>query len=312
MATHTISLYSLSALNYKDRREAEGRLAKLDNVNGIDIIDVFKDFLTANKIDHLHRDEIDKSVFAVESFEVCSSGRCIYGIINAGRYGVPSKIRDSKTGSHKYSKGASDADVTDRFFIFFAPSEKDEAIIALHNVQGHGVKTVLAKGLKEAYRDRTRLNLNFNGLSYDNAAQKWLDAQVKEIVATQYKAPTDLTDELATLGHAHSDLVLKPKRKKTFGILRRFKDEKPKAISLLEEQSDKVKAVVQVNGRRRTFQISGNAGVPVMTLELDDNLYRLDGAIDFIKMKEWSAQVINELCQSMYHDEDGQFICLKS
>ncbi|WP_447928409.1 hypothetical protein [Vreelandella sp. EE27] len=312
MATHTISLYSISALNYRNFQAEEGRLAKLDRANGFDIVDIFKSFLESHKFDYLRRDEKQQSVFAVESYKVCSFGRCIFGVINAGKYGVPSKIRDSMTGSHKFDKGVTDAEVTDRFFIFFAPSEKDEAILALHNVQGHGVKTVLSSGLRDAYRTLTGLTLRFQGLSYESAAQKWLDAQVKEIVATQYKIPTDLSEEFSNLGHQHSDLVLKPKRKKTFGSLRSYKDNKPKAISLLEEQSDKIKAVVEVNGNTRTFQISGNAGVPVMKLELDNNLFNLDGSLDFEKVRMWAVQVINELCQSVYNDENGQFICLEN
>lgn len=303
MATHTVSLYSVSALNYRDKRD-EGRLAVLDSVGGVDIIKVLEEFLESRKRTSLVRDEKEKTVFSVDRYWTLSSGRCVVGILHAGQYGVPGKIRDSRTGSHRFDKNASDADVTDRMFLFFSPSNKDEAILALHNVRGHGVKTILSSGLAEMFRDKTRLTLKFDGLSYERAAQKWLDAQVKEIRAAQFKASSDIADDINGLGHEHAELVLKPKRNKSFGPFRAFKENKPRVIYVLEQHSEKVKAVVEVNGNRRTFQVSGNAGVPVVRLELDENYIKLDGMPDFDRMQDWLVEVVNELCQSVYPGQE--------
>lgn len=310
MATHTVSLYCVSAANYRSKR-AENKLAVLDNVNGIDIVDVVEDFLKVNKRADLVRDDKDKTVFSVEDYWKVSSGRCVVGILNAGQYGVPGKIRDAKTGSHRFNKYATDADVTERMFLFYAPHGKDEAVLALHSIRNHGVKTVFSNGLRDAFRDRTRLTLTFNGLSYEKAAQKWLDAQVKEIKATGFKAPSDLSDEISGLGHEHAELVLKPKRKGSFGVFGNFKKNKPQGVCALEQHSDKVKAVVEVNGNRRTFQVSGSAGMPVVKLELEDEMVKVDGAPDFKRMQGWLVEVVNEVCQSLYQSQ-GVYICQKS
>ncbi|SDK77980.1 hypothetical protein SAMN05661010_00055 [Modicisalibacter muralis] len=310
MATHTISLYCVSAFNYKSER-SENRLAVLDDVHGIDVISVFKDFLDLNKRDDLVRDEEDKTVFAVDDYWSISSGRCLVGIVNAGQYGVPGKIRDAKTGSHRFDKNASDADVTDRIFLFYSPKGKDEAILALHNIRNHGVKGVLTSGLKDLFRHKTGLTLRFEGLSYDKAAQKWLDAQVKEIKATEFKTSSDITDDLNGLGHEHSELILKPKRNGTFGKFRALKENKPRAITTLEQHSDKVKAVVEVDGNRRTFQVSGTPGMPIVKLEVEDEMIKMDGMPDFAKMEDWLVEVVNELCQSVYRSQEV-YICQES
>ncbi len=310
MATHTVSLYCVSAINYRDKR-SENRLATLDNVNGIDIINVVEKFLKDNKKEDLVVDDREKTVFSVENYWKISAGRCIIGILNAGQYGVSGKIRDARTGDHRFTKNASDADVTERMFLFYAPHGKDEAILALHSIRNHGVKTVLSSGLRDAFKDKTGLTLRFDGLSYEKAAQKWLDAQVKEIKATGFKTPSDISDEISGLGHEHAELTLKPKRKKTFGKLRNFRSNKPEGVCALEEYSDKVKAVVEVNGNRRTFQVSGNAGVPVVKLELEEEMVKIDGMPDFEKMQKWLVGVINEMCQSLYSSQ-GVYICQKS
>lgn len=302
MATHDLALYRVHTVKPRAaQKETQQRLAILSDINGLDVVDAFVDYLELQVDAGFINDESDQTHMSVSFYSICSQGRCVWGVISSGQYGVKGKIKNIKTGEEKYDKEVDDADITDRLFLFFAPKEKDEAILVLHNVRGHGFKGVLSKGFREYFRAKTGLFLRFPTLSYDKAVEKWLDGNVKEVVATGFKFPTAIEDSVDGLGHEQVDVVLKPPRKRTFGSFRNFKgDSKPKAISYLEQESAVVKALVEVDGKTRTFTISGSGGVPVTRLEVEPNVFDTEGIPDFIKMRDNVVEVVNELCQSIY------------
>ncbi|PTB03652.1 hypothetical protein C6V82_03975 [Halomonas urumqiensis] len=201
----------------------------------------------------------------------------------------------------KYSKSPNDADIKERFFLLFSPSGKNEAIVVLHGINGDGIKTLLHKALGEFFKKETSLTLQFNPVTYEKAVQQWMQAEVKEVRAVGFSPFSDRADELKGMGHKQAVLVLKPKRKESFGLLERFKKgSRTDAVEFLESHCQDLKAVVELEGKKRVFRIGGTRENPVFKLDLDDCVTVSDGVPDFEEMYDWVVEVVNELCQKVY------------
>lgn len=297
---HTLSLYTLRAFDRDHKYDDGSHYPPMDNVKGKDIIKIFKEYLRSLERKGFLNFVDDKNLLTFGWDSSAAHGRCIYGVLGSGSYGAGSKIQDPDTGQVNYNKSPKEADIYDKYFLLFAPSGKNEAILALHGVRNNGMKSILENGFGALFKERTKLRLQLNNLSYDQAVQKWLDSEVKEIRAVEFKPYGDKADAISGMGHKHSELILRPEKKKTFGLYRKLKDNKPKAIEYLEGQSRAVKAVVEIDGKQRTFTLSGGGASPVSKIDVEDGIVDQDGLPDFDKMHKWAIDIVNELCSSVY------------
>lgn len=298
---HSISLYHLRAYN-PNRKYSDGtHYAPLDDANGKDLVTIFKDYVNSLVKKDFKRYEDEKSVLSFMPFHESALGRCVWGVVNTGNYGVKGAIRDAATGDLKYSKDPGDADIKERFYLLFSPSGKNEAIVVLHGISGDGIKSLLYKDLGQIFRKETGLTLQFNPVTYEKAVQQWMDADVKAVKAVGFLPYSDKTDVLKGMGHKHAELILKPKRKGTFGKLEKFrKGQRSDAVEFLETHCKDLKAVVEMDGKKRVFRIGGTRQNPVFKLDLDDCVTVDDGVPDFEQMYDWVVEVIDELCIHVY------------
>lgn len=301
---HSISLYHLRAFN-PDKVYSDGsRYAPLDDVNGKDLISIFKKYVESLNRKDFELFESEKSVMSFEKCNISSNGRCIWGIVNTGSYGIKGAIRDARTGEHRYDKSSGDADIKQRFYLLFSPSDKNEAVAVLHGINGDGIKTILSNSFGKLFKGETKLTLQFNPVTYEKAVRQWQKAQVKEIRAIGFKPYSDKTDFLKGLGHKQSELIIKPERNRAFGILENFrKGSRSEAIEFLENNCKDLKALVELDGKKRVFRIGGTRANPVFRLDLDESVSIVDGVPDFDEMYDWVVDVVNELSQRVYQGQ---------
>lgn len=308
---HSVSLYHMRAFNKHKKYDDGSHYAPLDNVNGKDIVNIFKSFADDLTKESFDVSEEDKTVISFQKPNVIAGGRCIWGIINTGEFGSKSNIQNYRTGKLSYSKKPNDADVKEIFYLFFSPENKNEAIFVLHNVSGNGIKTILDKKFGKKFKEETKLNLQFNPVAYEKAVQHWLQGQVKEIRAINFTPFSDKTNSLPGMGHKQAILILKPERNKSFGRFFNFrKGEKSEAIEFLESNCKDLKAVVAIDGKERVFRIGGNRQNPVFRLDLGEEVSVEHGVPDFDEMFEWAVEIVNELCTKVYPGM-GVKLCLE-
>ncbi|QHD49139.1 hypothetical protein [Vreelandella aquamarina] len=308
---HSVSLYHMRAFNKHKKYDDGSNYAPLDDVNGKDIVDIFKAFADELTKDDFEVSEEDKTVISFQQPNVSAGGRCIWGVINTGEFGNKGNIQDYRTGKLSYAKKPNDADVKEIFYLLFSPEKKNEAIFVLHNISGNGIKTILDKKFGNRFKAQTKLNLQFNPVAYEKAVEQWLQGQVKEIRAINFTPFSDKTDALPGMGHKQAILVLKPERNRSFGKFLNFrKGERSEAIEFLETNCKDLKAVVAIDGKERVFRIGGNRQNPVFRLDLGEEVTVEHGVPDFNEMYEWAVGVVNDICAKVYPGM-GVKLCLE-
>lgn len=302
---HSIAPYSIRCFNpYSDPKKGDERYAVLDKVGQFDVYSVFKDFISAQN-DKFKIVEDSKQVYRFFGMKFYDDKREMAGWFEAGSYGVKNDIIDIETGNVDFQKAQNNAEIIKHYVRFYIPSGFDEGIVLLHNYKGNGIKTLLYELLRENFTKVTKRTLQMNPLAYKKAFKMWEEAQAKEIKLTRFQGMADITDQLTKLGHKEQQLIIKsPVRGKLGGRLKDFFDpnsEEYAVVEFLRPHCGEVKAIAELNGKKRTFTIGRPAEEQVCEIMIEeDEVDMVAGNPDPVSLHKWCTQVLQEFVDSIY------------
>lgn len=293
LAPYFIRCYDPSS----EEEEPENRYNMLNRIGQYDLFKLLSDFMEGNKI--YKKVEMRNETYRFSSLNVDKTSRTITGWMSVGVYGVKNDIINTEDNELAFSKEEKHADVKKYYFSFYIPLESRKGICLLYTYKSDGVKSLFQKEFNEYFNHATKKNIQINPLSYDKAMQPWLDAETKEIKVVGFKPVSDIADKVASLGDIDFEYSIKAKKNKSLGKLSGFlkKDsDEYKLIELLNAEGDQVKALVAMNGSKKTFRIGHSNRNVVCQIEIDEELVSIVGSTpDFDSLNKWASGIIIDI-----------------
>lgn len=301
---HAISPYLLRSFNRSMEGPVNKRYVVLDKVGAYDTLQLLGSYVQA-KSSRFELIEDSKQVFRFSNVNLDAAKRELTAWLEVGHYGIKTDIINIETGQVDFEKAQNNAEILKHYIHFFIPRGVNEGIALFHSFRGAGIKTVFHELFKQYFTEYTNLAFQMNPLSYDKALAVWQDADAKELRVTKFTGLPDIADQIRNLGHGEQELVLKPPRKGTLGKLKDYfiaNTEQANAVEILSGIGSKIKTVVELGGKRRTFQVGVSASNSVCDIELDEAVELRDGIPDFESLRRWCRAVVREYCESLYPD----------
>ena len=299
---HSLSPYTLRV---REKSFQNAKNLQLGKIKGDDLFEILIQFMDS-KSTELQLIETDQKVYKFESVINNPTERIICGWLQYGEYGVEGDILNIKTGDIDYRKAKENAEITDHFFYLYIPEEYDEGIALFHRVRGKGVKTIFTDLFNKYLLETKNCLFSANKLVNEQIVSDWQDASVKEIQLIKYKGYKDIADNIKGLGHEEQTLTLKPGRSKSMGTLLDLitpKSEKNKCIEILNEHCERIKSVVLLNGKRKTFSIANNSySSLVCEIEAPRDLEFESGRPKFDSIKDWCKGEMDDFKVGLHHE----------
>jgi hypothetical protein len=299
---HEVAPYLFRSFNKGLEGRIEERYSTLDNLGDKDLFYLLRDFLKANSGAYKILEDT-KQVYQFESLQIDEDKREIFGWFNVGTYGMKTDIINVATGDVDFEKAKDNAEIIKHYIHYFIPRGFNEAMAFIHSYRGIGVKTLFYTLFSQHFKDMTGLVIQMNPLAYDNAVNAWLDATAKEVKLTKFVGLNDIADQVRLLGHGEQELIIKPPRRGEMGRLRDYLNpDSPQmqAVEIMGEYGAQVKTVVEMNGKRRTFNVGRNRTSALCEIEVDENIIGDDGVPDFSKINSWVRDIVAEYALTMY------------
>ena len=301
---HSVAPYLFRCFNNGLAGRIEERYSTLDNLGDKDLFNILRDFLVANTGAYKVIEE-SKQVYQFESLHINEEKREIFGWFNVGTYGIKTDIINVETGDVDFKKAKDNAEIIKHYVHYFIPKGFNEAMAFVHSYRGVGVKTLFYNLFSQYFKGMTGLVIQMNPLAYDGAVNAWLDATAKEVKLTKFVGLDDIADQIKMLGHGEQELIIKPPRRggANMGRLRDYLNKNSpqrQAVEIMAEYGAQVKTVVEINGKRRTFNIGRNHTSALCEIEIEEYIIGDDGAPDFLKVNSWVREIVAEYAKTMY------------
>ncbi|MEI8641376.1 hypothetical protein P4S68_11015 [Pseudoalteromonas sp. Hal099] len=250
---HSVSPYLMRCFNPDaDGKQQQQRYHTLDKIGNSDLFELLKDFINRN-VGEYKIVENSKQVYQFSDLQYDDKTREITAWFNVGSYGMKADIINIKTGEIDFEKAQNNAEIIKHYVHFFIPKGFNEAIAFTHTYRGIGIKTLFLQLFSVHFSNATRLVMQMNPLSYDNAVNAWLDATAKEVKLTKFVGVKDIADQIKLLGHNELELIIKPPRNSGLGKLRDYlnkNSEQFQAIEIINDYGAQIKTVVEMNGKK--------------------------------------------------------------
>jgi len=299
---HEVAPYLFRSFNKGLKGRIEERYSTLDNIGNKDLFFLLRDFLIANSGAYKIVEDT-KQVYQFESLQIDEDKREIFGWFNVGTYGMKTDIINVATGDVDFEKAKDNAEIIKHYIHYFIPRGVNEAMAFIHSYRGIGVKTLFYTLFSQYFKDMTGLVIQMNPLSYENAVNAWLDATAKEVKLTKFVGLTDIADQVRLLGHGEQELIIKPPRRGGMGKLKDYLNpdsQQMQAVEVMGEYGAQVKTVVEMAGKRRTFNVGRNLTSALCEIEVDEHIIGDDGVPEFIKINSWVREIVAEYALTMY------------
>ncbi|CAK1907760.1 conserved hypothetical protein [Vibrio crassostreae] len=299
---HALSPYLLRCYNGSLEGKREERYSALDKIGQYDLLYLLKDFIEANSEEYKVL-ETGKQVYQFSDLKFDKDKRELYCWFNVGYYGMKSDIINIETGGVDFKKAQKNAEIIKHYVHIYIPHNVNEGMAFLHSFRGNGVKTLFYVLFSNYFRNVTNLNIQMNPLAYDKAINAWMDAPAKEVKITRFEGVADISDALGKLGHNEKELVIKPPRNGILGTLRDYKtrgSDRYKAVEVLSEHGNQIKTVVEMNGKKRTFNVGHSSTNTICEIELSEDIVFDEGVPNIDSMNRWTKEIANEYADTMY------------
>ncbi|TWC15728.1 hypothetical protein FBY06_12291 [Pseudomonas sp. SJZ085] len=301
---HSIAPYSLRCFNpYSDPSKGEDRYAVLDKIGQFDMYQLFKAFIEAQG-DKFKIVETTQQVYRFHGMKFYDDKREMVGWFEAGYYGVKNNIIDIETGNVDFEKLQNNAEIIRHYVRFYIPNGFDEGVALLHNYKGNGIKTLLHDLLREHFNKVTKRTFQMNPLAYKKAFKIWEEAVTKEIKLTKFMGMPDITDQLTRLGHKEQQLIVKPPSRGKLGKLKDFfkpGTEEYEVVEFLRPHCAQIKAVAELDGKKRTFTIGRPAEEQICEIIVDeDEVVMVAGNPEPESLHKWCTSLLQEFVGYIY------------
>lgn len=298
---HALTPYSFRV--YNKTLHKDERYSRLDSISGrFDLLIMLEEFMNKNSTKYQISEE-SQQVYCFSDVELDISKREVSGWFNVGSYGMKTDIINITTQEVDFEKAKDNAEIIKHYVHFRILKTVDEGMAFLHTYRGNGIKTLFHSLFGEYFKEQANLVLQMNPLAYDKAIDAWLDAPAKEIKLTKFVGVDDIADKLNKLGHHEQELIIKPPRKGSFGKLRDYLSRGNvhyAAVVELSEFGNQVKTVVEMNGKKRTFNVGHCSSNAMCEIEFDENIVMDDGVPDLKSINKWVKEIADEYSKKMY------------
>lgn len=300
---HSVSPYTIRCYNSDLPGDHKDRYCPLNDIKGFDIFALIKNFIESHS-DSLYINDHKQLVYGFSNVDTIEETREIFGWLEVGSYGVKSDIINIETGKIDYEKTTKNAEIIKHFFIFSLPKAFNEGICVFHKFRGDGIKTLFHDLLSPFFKEKTGLVLQINPLTDEKLLNEWHEAQTKEIRVIKFSGFSDIADTLLSSGHFEKEYRIKARRNMSLGIFKDFFDKQAKEAQIIEALSNvgtQVKAVVELNGKKRVFGIGNKEKNNSCSIEVDDNIVEMkEGSPVFDSFKKWVQELIKDFQKHIY------------
>lgn len=280
-----------------EEKEPENRYNMLNRIGQYDIFNLLCDFMISHKT--YKKVELRSETYRFSELHIDKDKRTITGWMSVGVYGLKNDIINTEDNALAFLKEEKHADVKKYYVSFYLPLESRKGICLLYTYKSDGVKSIFLSEFNEFFHNTTKKNVQINPLSYDKAMQPWLDAETKEIKVIGFKPAIDLADRVSSLGDLDFEYSIKAKKNKSLGRLCDFlkKDsDEYNLIELLNAEGDQVKALVAMNGSKKTFRIGSSNRSAVCQIEIDEEQVSIIGSTpDFDSLNKWASGIVMDI-----------------
>lgn len=301
---NSISPYTIRIFDpNKKAKVVEDNYSLLGRVGKFDIYFELKKFIEANKDKYLFAPG-GNQIYAFFGFRFDDQKRLFRGFVRAGTYGTKTDIININTGAVAFSKIPETAEVINHYVSFFVPQQLNEGVVLLHNYKSSGIKTLLHNVLRDYLQRLTGRTLQMNPLAYAKAYNEWQNASAREIKLVKFKGMGSAEDQLAKLGHAETEVIIKSGRKRDLGRLSDYFDpntDQYATVEVLSPMCAQVKTVVELGGRKRTFRIGVSPTQQVCEIEVDESCVTVvAGNPNPKELDVWCKGLLNDFLKSIY------------
>lgn len=298
---HSLDPYTLKVNNGSRSKNVSDNYFILNKINGRDAYIVLKEFITS-KLNHKSKYN-STSVYIFSDVVFDDDKRILYGWFKVGKYGSARDIIDVESGDVDFNKTEKNAEMIEHFFYFDIPLERNEGIVLFHAIGGGGIKTIFYDILKEYFRGKTGFIPNFMPMGFKKAFDEWKKADAKQIRLIAYNKSSDITDDIAGLGHVETSIILKPQRNQLLGALDEYltpESEKYKVVSSLREHCEKIQIQVELGGKTKVINIGPGRKAEICSIEAPDDLKMVKGNPTFGAMRDWCEETAKDFSKQMY------------
>ena len=298
---HSVSPYLLRCFNPILPGPIHERYHALGKVGQHDTFALLRDFIKSKSKSYEIIEETNH-VYRFDDIKVDETKREIYGWLKVGSYGLKTDIINIETGDVDFEKADTNAEILPHFVHFHIPFDFNEGIALLHCYSNIGVKTLFMETFQPYFKTITKLNVQMNPLSYDKALKEWQNAVTKEIRIIGFKKLGDIAD-VVKLGHKEVEMVLKAPRKMGLGKLSDFlnpNSDQAKAVEVLSELGTQIKSVVEMNGKKKIFNIGPSSRNSICNIVLDEAVTLSNGIPLLDDMYHWSSEIIEDYKRDLY------------
>ncbi|MEM2857271.1 MAG: hypothetical protein QW416_09240 [Candidatus Nitrosocaldaceae archaeon] len=189
------------------------------------------------------------------------NNREINALIESGEYGYEAELYDINNKVVSHVKKESEAELLPFYIFLYIPKAKNEGILLLSRIKQLGIRKLLEDNINEYLSQSygvNNLKIEFNPIIDKELIKAYLDSgRICEVRFIRFGWSNDIVDVFTQQDHKENEgvaeLVIKPKKG---GGLR--KDIDYNHIELRDFKYDAVKIEVEIDGRRRTIDITHN------------------------------------------------------
>lgn len=305
---HTLKVYTVRI--YDSHRPGQST-AKYCPLNAVRDKNFIQELRTASRAQsrQLHQLQTPTTQLSYRLIPRTESPTTVSGLVEVGDYGVKSTIRSVDDGTVSYNKSANESDMYPMYFNFSIRNDLTSGLLITQSVGNRGIKTIIREFLNTRVTPLLyNLHIQLLPFTYEEALSQWFEeANVKELHLIHYREPTAVTDEVENLlPETVPEIVYKPPRRGDhFGQLRqflRFRGQQPQhgdAVAVLGQHCERVRAQVDLAGRKRMFTLSSQS-LPMSSIEItDQDVTFEDGVPRFDGLETYTNNLTQDIFNSI-------------
>lgn len=255
-----------------------------------------------------HKTFISKKEKIISSDFFCNENRFLYGKMEYGTFGKKFTLINLNT-FEKTNINEDKALSQPFYFLFYIPKDQELGILLLENKGNSSIKKILGEWLEKDIFDKDE-----DSDGYELILKGFLPKEVWKKLIGDAKINYFEYEEFGRISDSANSInkEFKPQKKRfTFG-----KEKKPKLIKKLKEllklqNNEKgfiefgdmivknVKIKMEVNGKKRTYYLSGKSGYPYMDIEVSENDFE-NGYPKFEVVHKKAKEYVEDLGDSLW------------
>jgi len=258
--------YSLATYTIRIKDKVRDIYVPINNIqNGTDFLNVMDNYLSNRHMNMAHQ-QAQRKLLKIRNFT--RQNRVFSGIVETGEYGYEAELLDVNSSRTTHRSSVSEAEMLPFYFLIFLTQNTDEGILILQRFKQYGIRTIFGRDINEYISSQFHsLELQINPLVPSRLINEYLNnGRILKLRFIRFSFPPDIADAYDTQYHVeeegYTEYVISAKRRGSIPILGRILEVlngQRQLNELIEIQSfeyDKVKVEVDLNGNKRTIDLS--------------------------------------------------------